>query len=104
MANDLMNCLNPPPRPVDAGAVPVCGTAPRPGSMVCPGGGSSTGASSTSTGGGPGSCMNQCTDSNHNTWISDCVGTNCTCWFNGRQYCHCTLGTRSCFEGGCCPM
>jgi hypothetical protein len=107
ISNALSNCLNPttpppPPPPVrDAGPVPVCGTVPNPTPMACTGG--SSGGSTTTTGGGA-SCMSECIDNQHNTWMADCTGNACGCWFNGVEYCQCTLGNRACYQGGCCPM
>jgi hypothetical protein len=106
ISNALDNCINPPPPPPrDAGPVPICGTVPSPG--PCSGGGSSGGSTTTTGGqptGGQPTCSSQCSDGNHNTWIADCVGNACTCWFNGTEYCQCTLGARACYAGGCCPM
>lgn len=92
-----------PPPPIDAG--PAQCASPPPGPMSCSGGGG--GGSATTSGGGPGgapSCFTQCNDAKGNTWTANCVGSTCSCTFNGVQYCSCTIAGPSCLgTSGCCP-
>jgi hypothetical protein len=92
----------PPPPTVDAGPPVLCGGMVPPGPMSCSGGGGS--AAATSTGGGPPTCFTDCTDRNNNTWESRCMGTSCSCLYNGVQYCTCVVAGPSCLQApACCP-
>jgi hypothetical protein len=110
IAQRLGQCVtptpDPPPNPGDAGPAICPGMVP-PGPMVCSGGGSGVTSGSTTGGtGGPSqpTCINECTDANGNTWASKCVGSSCSCTYNGVQYCMCALAGPSCLQApGCCP-
>jgi hypothetical protein len=100
---------SPPPAPVPtppATSQPVpstcLGAAPvMPSGMACSGGGSS-GTTSGAGGNAVTTCQNVCTDSAGNVWSSDCVGSTCSCIYNGTTYCTCTsTGTGPC--SSCCP-
>jgi hypothetical protein len=76
----------------------VCPKIPRPASMngvACSGGG----------GGGPGGpimSQSSCQDLSGNVWQASCVGTSCTCTFNGGLACSCTMSSAAgCLS--CCP-
>jgi hypothetical protein len=100
----LQDCVGgqppPPPPNFDAGGPGQCGGVVPPGPMSCAGGGSATGSSS----GGQPMCFSSCTDQNHNTWESKCLGTTCSCTYNGHEYCTCTVPGPTCLGArGCCP-
>jgi hypothetical protein len=72
----------------------VCPTIPRPtGAGTCSGGG----------GGGPNGPVTQttCQDSAGNVWQASCVGSTCTCSYNGGSACMCTTSGPAC--ASCCP-
>jgi hypothetical protein len=107
--NDLLlECITrttPPP----AAPVPTTPTAPSnclgvapvpPSGMVCTGGGASGGGTTTGTGGAAASCQNECRDRAGNAWSSYCVGSSCSCIYNGNTYCTCTSASPC---SSCCP-
>ncbi len=72
----------------------VCPAIPRPtGTSTCSGGG----------GGGPNGPVSQttCQDRAGNMWQASCVGSTCTCSYNGGWACMCTTSGPAC--ASCCP-
>ena len=79
---------------------PGCETIPpKPASVSC----AASGAGSASSGGALPVCQEQCTDNQGNTWSADCSGTMCTCSYDGKQLCTCTLPATGCTGIPCCP-
>jgi hypothetical protein len=81
-------------------AVPttVCPAIPRPagGPSSCLGGG----------GGGPAAptmSTSSCQDQAGNTWSASCIGSICTCSYNGHSSCTCTMTTAAGACNSCCP-
>lgn len=75
----------------------VCPRIPRPAStnaLSCSGGGGGSA-------GGPVMYQSSCQDGSGNVWQASCVGTTCSCTFNGSSACTCTMGSASCLS--CCP-
>lgn len=98
------NVVTPPSEggPVSSGGGPsstctpatVCPAIPRPtGTATCSGGG----------GGGPNGPVSQttCQDETGNVWQASCVGSTCTCSYNGGSACVCTTSAAAC--ASCCP-
>jgi hypothetical protein len=100
-------CVGSTPAPAGSGAPPStrppppgCETVPpKPASVSC--GGSGTG--SGSSGGSLPMCQERCTDNQGNSWSADCSGTMCTCSYDGKQLCTCTLPATGCTGTPCCP-
>jgi hypothetical protein len=87
----------PPSKPIPAQCV---GAAPIPPSgMVCSGGTAGGGTGGTG-GNAPPTCESMCNDATGNVWSSYCVGTNCSCMYNGKTYCSC-VSDNPC--SSCCP-
>jgi hypothetical protein len=55
----------------------------------------SAGGSAAAGGGGPQSCTASCQDSTGDRWAADCSGSTCTCTYNGKLPCTCTMTERS---------
>jgi hypothetical protein len=105
-AGECVDRNQPTPTPVPVPAKPIppqcIGGAPLPPTgMVCSGGGSSGSGSSGGTGGNaPPTCQAECNDGTGNVWSSYCVGTTCSCLYNGQTYCSC-VSDAAC--SSCCP-
>jgi hypothetical protein len=82
------------PPPPGCEAIP-----PKPASLSCGGSGSGGG----SPGAGLPVCQEDCTDSQGHTWSAQCSGTTCTCSYDGRQLCTCSLSPAGCTGVPCCP-
>jgi hypothetical protein len=79
---------------------PGCEAIPaKPASLSCGGGGSAGGA----PGAGLPVCQEDCTDSQGHSWSAQCSGTICTCSYDGRQLCICSLPPTGCTGVPCCP-
>jgi hypothetical protein len=87
----------PPSKPIP----PQClGAAPIPPSgNVCSGGGAAGGTGGTGGNAAP-TCESMCTDATGNVWSSYCVGSNCSCMYNGKTYCSCVSDSPC---SSCCP-
>ncbi len=93
----------PPPPPIGDGGPTSCDGLPKPpGGMVCSG--TAGGGSAVTSGGQDPTCITQCYDTGNNEWASKCSGSSCSCTYNGREYCTCTVAGTSCFASPpCCP-
>jgi hypothetical protein len=93
----------PPPPPIGDGGPSSCDSFPRPpAGMICSG--TAGGGSAVTSGGQAPTCISQCYDSGNNEWASNCTGSTCSCTYNGREYCNCTLAGPSCLgTSACCP-
>jgi hypothetical protein len=90
----------PPPNPTKPIPAQCIGGAPLPpDGMVCAGGTSGGGSGSTG-GGAPLTCQSECDDAKGNVWSSYCVGSNCSCMYNGKTYCSCVSASPC---SSCCP-
>lgn len=92
------------------GGVNACAGFPSPvGVISCtgPGAGGGGGTGTGGEGGGPLMCNITCTDSDAHLFEFDCVGWDCSCKYDGQEYCTCHgEGLVSCSNGvyaSCCP-
>jgi len=89
--------------PPDPGTQQCGGITPT-GTMSCSGSAGGGSATSGATGGGSApQCETICIDRNSAVWLSKCVGTSCTCSYNGMAYCSCTVRGDACSGTTCCP-
>ena len=82
------------PPPPGCEAIP-----PKPASLLCGGGGSAGGVPEA----GLPVCQEDCTDGQGHSWSAQCSGTICTCSYDGRQLCTCSLPPTGCTGVPCCP-
>src|SRR5260370_32764675 len=82
------------PPPPGCEAIP-----PKPASLLCGGGGSAGGVPEA----GLPVCQEDCTDGQGHSWSAQCSGTICTCSYDGRQLCTCSLPPTGCTGVPCRP-
>jgi len=92
----------PPPPPNPSKPIPAqcIGEAPIPPDGIVCNGGSSGGGTGGTGGGAPSTCQSECNDATNNVWSSYCVGSNCSCMYNGQTYCSCVSASPC---SSCCP-
>jgi hypothetical protein len=78
---------------VDAGVACILPPPPVGGQISCSGGGSIGGSE----------CSEDCTDLGMNSYVAKCVNRTCTCFYDGKQTCTCSMTSPNGICRSCCP-